>query len=207
MSPEARMPSAGGAGIPAQRVAGGGGGDGRLVVRIAGAADAVALAEVAAATFALACPPGTKQEDIEDFIASNLSRVSFDGYLADSNRTLLLAELDGNPVGYTMLVFGEPADPDVAAAVTLRPTAELSKCYVLPVHHGGGIASALVERSLLEASARGAAGVWLGVNQQNARANRFYEKSGFRIVGTKRFRVGAEWHDDFVRERPTATPA
>ncbi|MDQ4137674.1 MAG: GNAT family N-acetyltransferase, partial [Actinomycetota bacterium] len=40
-------------------------------------------------------------------------------------------------------------------------------------------------------------------NQHNARANRFYEKSGFRTVGTKRFRVGAELHHDFVRERAT----
>ncbi|MFC0682827.1 GNAT family N-acetyltransferase [Lysobacter korlensis] len=173
-----------------------------MQVRIAGAADAGALAEVAAATFALACPPGTKQADIDDFVASNLSRERFDRYLADPARVLLLAELDAAPVGYTMLVLGEPADPDVAAAITLRPPAELSKCYVLPAQHGGGIAAALVERSVAEAAARGAAGVWLGVNQHNARANRFYEKSGFRVVGTKRFRVGAQLHDDFVRERP-----
>jgi ribosomal protein S18 acetylase RimI-like enzyme len=174
-----------------------------LVVRIAAPADADALAEVAAATFALACPPGTKQEDIDDFLASNLSRQNFDVYLADATRLLLLAELDGLPVGYTMLVFGEPADPDVAAAITLRPAAELSKCYVVPAQHGGGIASALIERSVAEAAARRAAGVWLGVNQQNTRANRFYEKSGFAVVGAKRFRVGAELHDDFVRERAT----
>jgi ribosomal protein S18 acetylase RimI-like enzyme len=181
----------------------------RPAVRIAGAADAGALAEVAGATFALACPPGTKQSDIDEFISVNLSRTSFESYLADPQRVLLLAEQDGRPVGYTMLVLGEPADPDVAAAITLRPTIELSKCYVLPTHHGGGIASALIERSVEEATAHGAAGVWLGVNQHNARANRFYEKSGFGIVGTKRFRVGAEWHDDFVRERPTSpsTPA
>jgi ribosomal protein S18 acetylase RimI-like enzyme len=173
------------------------------VVRQAEPGDAGALAQVAAATFALACPPGTKQRDIDNFIASNLSGASFDRYLRDPSRVLLLAELDGAPVGYTMLVLGEPTDPDVAQAVTLRPTAELSKCYVLPAQHGGGIASSLIERSVAEAAARGAAGVWLGVNQHNARANRFYEKSGFRTVGTKRFLVGSEWHDDFVRERPT----
>ena len=175
-----------------------------MTVRIAGAQDAGALAEVAAATFALACPPGTKQEDIDAFLAANLSRVNFDAYLSDPARLLLLAELDGRPVGYTMLVLRDPEDPDVASALTLRPTAELSKCYVLPAQHGGGIASTLLERSVQEAAAHGAAGVWLGVNQRNARANRFYEKSGFRIVGTKRFRVGAVLHDDFVRERPTS---
>ena len=40
--------------------------------------------------------------------------------------------------GYAMVVTGEPADPDVQAALTVRPTAELSKIYVLPDQHGAG---------------------------------------------------------------------
>ncbi|MEO6997186.1 MAG: GNAT family N-acetyltransferase, partial [Terracoccus sp.] len=44
--------------------------------------------------------------------------------------------------------------------------------------------------------------VWLGVNQQNERAQRFYAKSGFTVVGTKRFLVGDRYEDDFVMERP-----
>ena len=32
-------------------------------------------------------------------------------------------------------------------------------------------------------------------------AVRFYEKSGFVVVGTKTFRVGQELHDDFVMEQ------
>ena len=52
------------------------------------------------------------------------------------------------------------------------------------------------------AGERGASGVWLGVNQQNERAQRFYRKSGFEVVGTKRFLVGDAYEDDFVMERP-----
>ena len=99
-----------------------------------------------------------------------------------------------------MLVFGEPHDEDVAAAITMRPTVELSKVYVLPGHHGAGVSSMLMDASLAEARTRGAVGIWLGVNEENARANRFYEKSGFAIVGTKRFRVGEVYEEDFVRE-------
>ena len=88
------------------------------------------------------------------------------------------------------------------ASVTARPTVELSKVYVRPEHHGAGLASALVEASVAAAVSRGAASIWLGVNQQNVRANRFYEKSGFALVGTKKFLVGARYEDDFVRERP-----
>ena len=51
---------------------------------------------------------------------------------------------------------------------------------------------------------RGAAGLWLGVNQLNERAQRFYGKSGFARVGTKRFLVGDRYEDDFVYERALA---
>jgi GNAT superfamily N-acetyltransferase len=170
-------------------------------VRLATAADAGALSAIAAATFALACPPSTTAVSIADFISTNLSETNFAGYLADAQRVLFLALESDAPVGYSMAVFGEPADPDVAAAITIRPTSELSKLYVSPDFHGAGVSASLVSAAVDEALARGALGMWLGVNQQNARANRFYEKSGFALVGTKRFLVGERYEDDFVRER------
>jgi ribosomal protein S18 acetylase RimI-like enzyme len=169
-------------------------------VRIASIDDASTLHRLAAATFGLACPPGTTQAAIDDFIGTTLSEASFSGYLRDDSRVVLIAETDGEPAGYTMLVFAEPSDPDVVAVISAHPTAELSKVYVLEGHHGAGVAGALMTESLNVASGRKVAGVWLGVNQHNARANRFYDKSGFATVGTKKFLVGGHWEDDFVRE-------
>jgi diamine N-acetyltransferase len=40
----------------------------------------------------------------------------------------------------------------------------------------------------------------LGTNQRNERAHRFYEKSGFERIGTKRFKVGDRWEDDYIFE-------
>jgi ribosomal protein S18 acetylase RimI-like enzyme len=40
------------------------------------------------------------------------------------------------------------------------------------------------------------------VNSENAKAIRFYEKAGFRKVGTKSFRLGSTVEHDFVMERP-----
>jgi diamine N-acetyltransferase len=101
-----------------------------------------------------------------------------------------------------MLVIADPTDSDVAASITLRPTSELSKLYVRPGHHGAGVSVALVDAAADAAHAAGRAGMWLGVNQENARANRFYEKSGFVRVGTKKFLLGETYENDFVRERP-----
>jgi ribosomal protein S18 acetylase RimI-like enzyme len=171
-----------------------------VVVRPGTADDAALLHRIAAATFPLACPPETPAANIAQFIAEHLSEQSFTGYLADRERDIFLAEWHGVAVGYTMLVSQDPDDADVLAVITRRPVTELSKCYVLANAHGAGVAGALVEASVRAASARGAVAVWLGVNQQNARANRFYEKNGFRLVGTKTFHVGERVENDFVRE-------
>lgn len=187
-------------------------------IRPARPADAAALAALAAVTFPLACPPSTTAEAISDFIARNLTRDRFAEYLADPARPILVAvaddaddpawrgELDGTEglVGWSMLVRtegGVPADADAAAAVTARPAVELSKMYAHPAAHGQGVASELIRATLAEAARDGTPVVWLGVNQENARAIRFYEKHGFTIVGTKRFLVGERWEHDYVLER------
>ncbi|MDN4614202.1 GNAT family N-acetyltransferase [Leifsonia sp. F6_8S_P_1B] len=180
-------------------------------IRPACRGDEEALAAVAAATFPLACPPHTTDAAKAAFIASVLSQARFAEYLADPARRLLLAEdLDGSAVGYTLVNLGEPQDADVRAAIRIRPTAELSKCYVLPGHHGAGIAARLMAESLRVAAECGAAGIWLGVNELNGRAQRFYAKHGFERVGSKRFLVGDRWEDDWVMERaliPAVVPA
>lgn len=175
-----------------------------MTVRLATPADAAALAEVAAVTFPLACPPSTTPEAAEQYVAAHLSEASFAGYLADPDRVIVVDD-PGNDLplpGYTMLVLTPTTDPDVLAAVRILPTSELSKCYVRPDDHGRGAAARLLARTLEEAQARGRAGMWLGTNIANARAIRFYEKHGFVKVGTKRFKLGDVYEDDFVLERP-----
>jgi tRNA (guanine37-N1)-methyltransferase len=141
-------------------------------------------------------------EDVDAFIAAHLSAESFAGYLADANRLLLVDVGERTPpAGYTMAVLGEPSAGDVAGSIRIRPTAELSKCYVREGRQGRGIARDLLERTLELTAARGAAGMWLGTNDANLRAQRFYEKAGFERVGTRVFRVGGRLEHDVVMER------
>ena len=137
---------------------------------------------------------------IERFIDENLTVERFEEYVADPGRAVLLAVDGDETVGYAMLVHGEPYDADVRAVVKHLPTTELSKIYVLPQAHGGAVGKALLDAAVGVARESGAAGMWLGTNHQNVRAQRFYEKSGFDRVGTKRFWVGDHFEDDLVFE-------
>jgi ribosomal protein S18 acetylase RimI-like enzyme len=172
-------------------------------VRVAPAvpADIDELAAVAAETFPLACPPTTRAEDIASFIAANLSARQFAEYLRDQTRAVFVARQNSRILGYAMVIHRPPVDPDVRRAVTDDSAAELSKIYLLPGGHGGPAAAALLDAVFDQARARGAGCIWLGVNQKNARAQRFYTKHGFTVKGSKTFQLGAGIEDDYVMMR------
>jgi ribosomal protein S18 acetylase RimI-like enzyme len=159
------------------------------------------LAEVAARTFPLACPPSVTPENIAAFIDENLSEARFLDYLADPDRIVVAARDDERMIGYALLIRGVPDDDDVQRAVNRRPAVELSKMYVLPDGHGAGVSAALMTAALQRSVELDAKSVWLGVNQHNERAQRFYTKHGFTINGTKTFRLGAGVENDYVMVR------
>ena len=173
-----------------------------LEVTAAAAADLPELADVAAETFPLACPPSVTHQNIAAFIAENLTQEHFAGYLTDSDRLVLVARRDGRMIGYAVLIRGVPDDDDVNRAVTARPAVEISKMYVLPDDHGAGASAALMIEAIRLAQELDAKSVWLGVNQRNQRAQRFYAKHGFTINGTKTFRLGTRIENDYVMVRP-----
>lgn len=171
-------------------------------VALAQPADAAKLAAVAARTFPLACPPAATPDNIAAFIDTQLSTERFAEYLADPDRVVLAAYQAGRIRGYCMLIRGVPDDDaDVQRAVTTRPSVELSKMYVLPDNHGAGVAAALMQLALVHAAAMAAKSIWLGVNQQNLRAQRFYAKHDFTINGTKTFHLGDRIENDYVMVR------
>lgn len=173
-----------------------------ISVTPAGGADAAELAAVAAATFPLACPPSAAAEDVAAFIATHLSVQRFGDYLTDADRIVFRASEGDRIIGYTMLIRGIGSDPDIASAVQQRPAVELSKMYVLPSHHGSGTASALMRTGIDWAGTAGTAAVWLGVNENNARAQSFYRKHGFDVTGSRTFHLGAGTETDLVMVRP-----
>ncbi|MBE0011312.1 GNAT family N-acetyltransferase [Arthrobacter sp. AET 35A] len=164
--------------------------------------DADRLADLAAITFPLACPASSRPEDIAHHIATELSAAKFREHLADPTKTLLsLHDGDGDRLaGFSMLIHGDPTDAGVRSALSIFPTIEVSKFYVHPDHHGQGQASALMQATLEAAAQTGVRAAWLGTNNENLRAIRFYEKHGFTKVGVKTFRLGAGVENDFIFE-------
>ncbi|MCC3266731.1 GNAT family N-acetyltransferase [Arthrobacter gengyunqii] len=166
--------------------------------------DAPELADLAALTFPLACPPQVTAADSAAFVAEHLSEDAFAQYLTDASKQILAARQDGNLIGYALLVFSAPSDPEVAEALRHlpAPAAELSKCYVHPAAHGTGAAASLMQAAVDTAVASGCRTLWLGVNDLNLRAQAFYRKSGFSEIGRRDFTVGGHVFRDFILALP-----
>ena len=66
---------------------------------------------------------------------------------------------------------------------------------------GRGVAHALMRRVELEARARAAHTLWLGVWERNERAKSFYRKCGFADVGSQVFMLGTDAQTDRILVR------
>ena len=191
-------------------------------IRRATAADAPALAQLAALTFPLACPPDSPAHEVAAFIAQNLGPENFASYLADPLRVLFVAEehaevhaqergqeqgqdesapIQGRLLAYTMLVDAPPTAQDVAAVVSDGDAVEFSKCYAHQDTHGSGVATSIMTASLEWIDTQGRRQTWLGVNSENVRAQKFYRKHGFAVTGTRSFQLGTKTEHDYVMVR------
>ena len=111
----------------------------------------------------------------------------------DRREDVLVAEVEGRPVGYLQLQ---------------RATRVASNAHVLqirglavdPREQGGGVGRSLLEGAITEARRRGARRLTLRVLAPNAVARAAYEASGFEVEGVLRgeFLLGGRYVDDVL---------
>ena len=158
------------------------------MLRLAEPADAAALSLVAGASFLEAFADLLPGADIVAHCAAKSSPAAFADWLADDASIVVLAArtTTGAPLGYTVLTT--PHFP-----IATGPTdIELKRIYTLGLTHGTGLGPALIDRAIADAQAGGYTRVLLGVHPQNHRARRFYERTGFRVIGERTFTVGTQ---------------
>ncbi|MFJ3486822.1 GNAT family N-acetyltransferase [Pseudomonas sp. NPDC090202] len=164
-----------------------------LQVRDALQEDCQFISEIAARTFALACPANTPVEEIERYIQSHLLPAHFKALVEDDRKELRVVLKEADVIGYSLIDLA-PKGLGIAAADHAR---ELTRCYVSAAEHGTGAAQLLMDRSLEQQTGP----VRLTVNETNDRAIRFYQRNGFEIVGETTFVCGEDLHRDWVMVR------
>lgn len=163
---------------------------------VASPQDLPAVSELAQQTFKLACPPGTSEEEIQDFVTHNLNLATIQNFLDEGARICIVRLGEGGPlIAYSLLEEHVPAE-----LAHHEPNAcYVSKLYSAPQWHGSGVGGALMEYALEDAvSMWDSPAALLGTNRHNKRAIRFYKQHGFAKAGRRTFNVGGRDHQDFV---------
>jgi ribosomal protein S18 acetylase RimI-like enzyme len=167
-----------------------------LLIRRALVADALLLAELGARTFYESFAADNNPEDISTYLDASFGPEKQAAELAEFGAIFLIAEIDDIAVGYAQLRRGETPD-----CVSGRGLIELARIYASQAYLGLGVGNALMRACIDEALRAGHQTMWLGVWERNVRAQGFYRKWNFSIVGEHIFQLGSDPQRDLLMER------
>ncbi len=169
-----------------------------ILIRRSSSEDAKLLTDLSYTTFwdAFAHHPKNAPDDLDHYMRQAFNQDQIEAELADESSIFLIAELNGKPAGYAKLITGSTEDGITAA----RPI-ELSRLYSHQEYIGKGVGQNLMDACFALARENGHDVMWLGVWEYNPRAQRFYEKNGFSVVGRHIFQLGSDPQTDLLMQR------
>lgn len=169
-----------------------------IVVRQATINDAKALTDLAYTTFwdAFAHHPKNAPDDLNHYMrqAFNLEQTLKE--LEDEKSIFLIAEIEGEAAGYAKIIID-----NIEPGITAERPVELNRLYSHQQFLGKGIGQGLMDACIERAKQDDRDVMWLGVWEHNPRAQRFYEKNGFRVVGSHVFVLGEDPQTDLLMQR------
>lgn len=168
-----------------------------VTIRRATADDAVAAAELGAATFVETFGHLYPPEDLRTFLDNSHSPASWARTLADPKRAVWLVEHEkGRKIGFIVVGACKLPVQDMEAHA-----GEIQQLYVLAEFHNLRLGAKLMDLGLEWLTAQGSLPIYIGVWSENYRAHRFYGRYGFSKVGEYGFRVGNTVDHEFILKR------
>ena len=172
--------------------------NGSITIREAVPEDARPLTNLSYTTFwdAFAHHPKNAPDDLAYYMRQAFSVEQITKELQDPRAIFLIAEIDGEMAGYAKLVTD-----NVEPGITAERPIELNRLYSQQKFLGKGVGQALMDACFERAKRNGHDVIWLGVWEYNPRAQRFYEKNGFRFVGKHTFVLGSDPQTDLLMQK------
>ena len=169
-----------------------------LSIRQATATDAKLLTDLAYTTFwdAFAHHPKNAADDLNHYMRQAFNVEQITSELADEKSIFLIAEMNGEAAGYAKIIVD-----NIEAGITAERPIELNRLYSHQKFLGQGVGQQLMDACFERAKQEGRDVMWLGVWEFNPRAQRFYERNGFRKVGSHTFVLGSDPQTDLLMQR------
>ena len=156
-----------------------------IEIRKAVETDAEALSQLGRSTYAETYGAFLKAESVALHLANTYTPEIQRAEIKDPRRRIEIAWSGSEAIGYLQLFEETPP-----ACVPGEKPLKLQRLYVDKKWHGRKVGALLMDRGLAIAHAEDFKTMWLSVWQKNPRAQAFYRKYAFTIVGTELFKVG-----------------
>lgn len=151
------------------------------------------LSAISEETFRDTFVHSTTPQDMDDFINSAYNVTQLQCEMETDGSYFYIAWHEKTPVGYLKINFGNAQKEEMGDNMM-----ELGRLYVRPQFKRHGIGSKLMNFALQQARDAHVNGVWLGVWEHNEPAKAFYQKNGFKFVGSHTFSVGSDDQTDLL---------
>lgn len=159
--------------------------------RKASLTDAHSIAVLGAQTWSTAYGYSIPLEELRAYLDQNYSPEAISKDIADTNKTLIVATTrptdhsDETITGFALLTRGT-TDPCLSR-FSASALIELQKLYIHPAYQGHGIAPFLCAQLEGLARSQDYTHIWLGVWEEAAKAQRVYDRMGYKKVGEHDF--------------------
>jgi diamine N-acetyltransferase len=143
----------------------------------------------------------TNKEELLEYLENTYCPIKLAKSLRKENNIYLLAEVDGQPVGFVKI-------KKISLNEHIESVAqmELQKIYVLQEYHGQGVGTALLNEAVNIAKHIYPDYIWLDTHISNENAIRFYESNGFKKIDKYFFTIGTQTFEYHVMGLPVAIP-
>jgi len=168
----------------------------KIEIRKATATDAKLISVLGTVSFYEAYFEQDNTHDLANYIHESFEMEKIRAEIADKNVAFFIIYLNEKAVGYAKMREDSKID-----CITNENSIELQRIYTIERVYSRGIGEHLLKHCLEIAKTRGFETLWLGVWEENKRAQKFYAKHGFKRVGELNYPYGESVGINFVLEK------
>ena len=147
-------------------------------------ADAKLLAIIGKPAFIEAHGHSASEEVISNYVKEKFSEEAFKADLIVPENIFHIISHTDQPAGYSKIILND-AHPEISSPNITK----LERLYLLKEFYGANLGAELFRFNVDLSKQQGQEGMWLYVWKENHRAIRFYEKNGFKAIGSYDFKL------------------
>lgn len=122
--------------------------------------------------------------DMQEYLDKNYSLEAIETELADADNIYHIVDYNNIPAGYSKVVLNA-SHPNIDDTNVMK----LDRLYLLPEYFDKKLGIELLKHNIDLAKQHHQKGIWLFTWVGNTRAVSFYNKAGFKIIGSHQFKV------------------